>query len=208
MDILYEHLGHEPARRLGDVVLPRAEVVYADSLPRLVSDPLPPLGSFLGHGETLASLGGSRLQADCPLSETQASQLAVGMAAELELADGERAEATVDELHEPDFEAADTLGATMARRTRLRPNQPLSVTRIGQTALATVVVRGDETRLLAVPTSAIVRHSDGTSSVLVVGPDETTIEVAVRLGASAGGWVAVEADDGSVVEGTPVLLGN
>lgn len=68
--------------------------------------------------------------------------------------------------------------------------------------------------VLAVPVTAIFTESDGTSHVTVADPDASpagpaTFDIDVRVGDSAGGWVAVEpVDEGAeLAEGADVVVG-
>ena len=205
-DMMYERVGYESGSSRGVAAVPRSEVVYVDGLPRIVAQPPRPLGSRLAQGESVLVLAGTRLQADCPITAAQELLLSVGMEAEMELDDGTRVAATVGELTVPVQRAAAPEDPN-ARRLRLTPAEALSEGRLGQTALVTVVLSGDSTRRLAVPTTAIVNHADGTAIIVVEAAEGRLDDIRVRLGAAAGGWVAIDADDRSIVAGTRVQLG-
>jgi hypothetical protein len=61
--------------------------------------------------------------------------------------------------------------------------------------------------VLAAPITAIYSRPDGTSFVTVYRAG-TTVDVTVVVGAIAGGWVEITSSDGTLAEGTEVVVGH
>lgn len=69
-----------------------------------------------------------------------------------------------------------------------------------------VDVAGGAERVLAVPVTAVFSRADGTTFVTVAS-GETTVDVPVRAGRIAGGWVEVAGADDRLAEGAAVVVG-
>ena len=209
VDDLYGDLGYEPARNTGDdpdLVLPAAEVALVSDLPRTVVAVPPEVGSVLAPDTSMFVVSSSRLVLDCPLTASQDLLVSEGLTAVIDTPEGPQLTGTTERptVGEGNYALGSTIEATSRVRVLLAQDAPASL--LGSTARATVRLRGSKDKVLSVPSTALVAHSDGTASVTVLDESGTGVPVPVTVGVSVGGWVAVEG--GGIDPGDTVLLGD
>ncbi len=206
---LYNGLGYQPARNIGDdpdLLLPAAEVAFVANLPSTVVASPPEVGSVLAPDTTMFVVSSSRLVLDCPLTASQNLLLSEGLAAVIDTTEGPQLTGTTERttIVESGYAAGSTIDDTSRVRVVLAQDAPVSL--LGTTARVTVRLRGGEEQVLSVPSTALVTHSDGTTTVTVLNESGASVRVPVTVGASVGGWVAVEGE--GIDPGDTVLLGD
>ena len=206
---LYNDLGYQPARNIGDdpdLVLPAAEVAFVANLPSTVVASPPEVGSVLAPDTTMFVVSSSRLVLDCPLTASQNLLLSEGLAAVIDTTEGPQFTGTTErpKIAETGYASGSAIEAISRVRVVLAQDAPVSL--LGTTARVTVRLRGGEEQVLSVPSTALVTHSDGTTTVTVLNESGTAVRVPVTVGASVGGWVAVQGE--GIGPGDTVVLGD
>jgi len=184
--------------------LPASEIVFLTSTPRRVDD------VFVQRGHRVESavmvVSGADLQIKGSASAVDAALLAVEQEVLIDLPSGEEVTGQILEIGE-----ADGSGAGSRVPVTIVPGE-LTDEQIGELQGANVRVRipvsstgGD---VLAVPIAALTAGPGGEDRVEVWDPaTSTSTLVQVRTGLAAGGFVEVEAVDGTVEAGDLVVVG-
>lgn len=209
VDDLYGDLGYEPARNTGDdpeLVLPAAEVALVPDLPSVVVAVPPEVGSVLAPETPMLVVSSSRLVLDCPLAGSQDLLVSEGLTAVIDTLEDSQFVGTTE--RPAVAENGYATGSTIETRSRVRIvlTQEVPASLLGSTARATVRLRGSDEPVLAVPATALVAHSDGSTSVTVLDKSGSSVTTPVTVGASVGGWVAVVGE--GIDSGDIVLLGH
>lgn len=209
VDDLYDDLGYQPARNIGDdpdLVLPAAEVAIVPGLPGTVVASPPEVGSVLAPDTLMFVVSSSRLVLDCPLTVSQNLLVSEGLTAVIDTTEGPQLTGTTERptIGGGGYAQGSRIEPMSRVRVLLAQEAPASL--LGRTARVTVRLRGGEDQVLSVPSTALLAHSDGTTSVTVLDESGAGLRVPVTVGLSVGGWVAVEGE--GIDPGDTVLLGD
>jgi peptidoglycan hydrolase-like protein with peptidoglycan-binding domain len=189
----------------GKPTLPRAHVVRLDKSGRTISAIPAGVGAVLSEpGAVIVELDAGAATITAIASREQVALIAPGTAADIgDEVRGQESTAVVESIGtEPKqtergtgFEVRLSFTGTALTPT---PNHTVRVT-IGAAAGSAAV--------LAVPVTAVYSRADGTTFVTTVGPDNRTADLTVRTGRSAGGWVEITPQGGTIDVGDDVVVG-
>ena len=178
-----EDVGAEPDGRvdLGEVVFePGAVIVAGLDGAR---------GANVGPGSPVLRVTGEDRVITAGLSGSQRDGVEVGDTVEVELGDGSRVEATIDEIDSVPTTAED---GSQTYGLRLTLDEVADEAFNGPVAIQ--LVRQERADVLAVPVSALLALLEGGYAVERLGEDGTIELVTVEVGLFTDGWVEVEGD--------------
>jgi peptidoglycan hydrolase-like protein with peptidoglycan-binding domain len=182
--------------------LPAGELVFLDRLPVRVDQVSVARGSEIAG--PFVTVTGSLVTMRAAVSESDASLLEEGMAAQIENPEGDTNVAGVI------LSVADRPGTNGVASDRvyveIEPEE-LPEELIGQNVRVVIPVSSTGGEVLAVPAAALYATADGSTRVEVEDADGTLRTVTVETGLAAGGLVEIDPVDGEVSEGDLVVVG-
>lgn len=180
-------------------MVPRSEFVAVPRAQMRVGQVLGGIGD-VADGPLLRLTGGAGVLR-ATLGPGEAALVRVGTRAAATV-DGRSVEGRVTAVRD---QAASADGATPAGTVAVVSlDRPLTVAHLGDELPVRIVVSSSAGRVLVVPASAVQAATDGSAAV-VLAPDGRRLRV--RLGLTAGGYVAVTPVDGTLRAGDEVLVG-
>jgi hypothetical protein len=195
------------ARKQALPVLPAAELLYLDDLPRRVDDVEAVVGAVLT--EKAMTVSGANLGLSGTVNEGDATLIKTGSSATFDLPDGGERKALVTEIVPG---TSDDPRLTI----KLTP-EALTTEQVQQLAGANVRVQvpvgSTQGEVLSVPAAALTAGPGGETRVVVVdgnprdGANAKTHRVIVDTGLAAEGAVEVSPKDGTLKEGDLVVVG-
>lgn len=195
-----------PTRPTRTPMLPRTHVVRLDKPDRTISTVPVRVGTVLTEpAAVLAELDAGSATISAVATQQQVALLVPGTAAEI-----------VDDVRGQDSTAAVRTVATEPTQADAGAGFQVRLVFTGteltptpnHTVRVTVGAALDAAPVLAVPVTAVYSRPDGTTFVTVVDDRERTVDVTVRTGRSAGGWVEIAPHGGSVGVDDRVVVGS
>jgi hypothetical protein len=177
--------------------LPVSEVVFVKSLPRRVDKVNVTRGGVVS-GDVM-SVSGASLVVTVEVDAATRELLKTGMAASLDLGDGQIVAAKVLRITRDDdaFDIVVAPNSLTARQLELLRSANVRVT---------IPVKSTQGKVLAVPVAALSSGPDGESRVEVLRDGKVEL-VRVDVGLSADGYAEVKPVDGKLAEGDQVVVG-
>lgn len=186
------------AQQAAGTPLPVSEVVYIKSLPRRVDKVNVSRGSVITG--PVMSVSGAALVVTVQVDAQTKQLLRTGLAASLDLGNGQRVDATVSRIvaNDDKYDVVLTPKRLTAQQLELLRNANVRVT---------IPVKSTRGKVLAVPVAALSAGSEGESRVEVVRADGRVELVEVQVGLSADGFAEIRPVNGSLAAGDQVVVG-
>jgi len=187
--------------------VPRSEVVFVPEVPATITQVPGRVGLVLQAGEPALTLASGPVLVRAEVPSARRGEIRQGQRARLSVGGADPVDGTVTTVSEPSVPAGtqDAGASGMPVRVEVAPAQALTVP-VGTAVTVAIELAASDGPTLAVPVAAVDQRPDGSQRVRVLR-DGSPRSVAVRVGVSGDGWVAVRPSRGGLVAGDRVVLG-